>query len=478
MLRRPDDATATLVRLVAGGAAAFVDAHALAALLVAARVAGVAAIPWRLVLAPLFAASAVAALTQWRFLSRVATLRLVQPAPFGYGALQRGDAAATVIHEDAKPLARRGVVGVVASVPALALVVAAQVFVALAVDPRWRARRRMLRRSCVCAWVLQSGAVLAAGLLKGRSSDPAWREVEAARVRPGPYKWSGRLGATFQLLHWLALSCAVRALSGTGSRAKIGTVLAPLWASELLLVASLLVVARRHRKGVYRLDGAQLASAASYCAAAALAAAGQALLFERPGDGPARPAALLAAAAAAFGVPLRCALARHAAQLCASRGHCEPLPLARTAEGFWAPTGEKASFWFLLGSFRRVRRDPPPERYGERCAAACAATCETHCAPAVELRSSCCSSAGDDGDGTRTPMVPKRPPAEIRSSPLLLDAEEKSEEVRPQPAAAPADDEERRPDEERSSDDERRPSEAKSEERRPSEAKSESAAVS
>ena len=77
MLRRPDDATATLVRLVAGGAAAFVDAHVLAVLLVAARVAGVAVIPWRLALAPLFAASAVAALTQWRFLSRVATLRLV-----------------------------------------------------------------------------------------------------------------------------------------------------------------------------------------------------------------------------------------------------------------------------------------------------------------------------------------------------------------------------------------------------------------
>ena len=36
MLRRPDDATATLVRLVAGGAAAFVDLHVLAALLVAA----------------------------------------------------------------------------------------------------------------------------------------------------------------------------------------------------------------------------------------------------------------------------------------------------------------------------------------------------------------------------------------------------------------------------------------------------------
>ena len=106
---------------------------------------------------------------------------------------------------------------------------------------------------------------------------------------------------------------------------------------------------------MYKLEKDQLAGALLYGVSCALAAGGQALFVR----GHVQVAAvLLGLAAAAFGVPLRRALKRHASQLEASRGHEPPLPLRRDAAGHWTPTGARPSFWFLLGSFQTDARRP------------------------------------------------------------------------------------------------------------------------
>ena len=168
---------------------------------------------------------------------------------------------------------------------------------------------------------------------------------------------------------------------------------------------------------MYKLEKDQLAGALLYGVSCALAAGGQALFVR----GHVQVAAvLLVLAAAAFGVPLRRALKRHASQLEASRGHEPPLPLRRDAAGHWTPTGARPSFWFLLGSFQRTRVDPPPPRACANCAAcACATTACTACAALPD------GEAG--GVRTMTPLDAQTPPPlrpRADSGPMAPDAED------------------------------------------------------
>ena len=403
MARVREDATSRLVFLVANGLAYCVDLHVVGAWAVAWKCGGVGhPPPWRVVAVPFFAASGVAAATQWRFFARVANLRLRPPSPFTYGSLAAeggggpddggsgGAAATTTIREDALPLARRGVVGVAASLPALCLLLFAQcAALGGARASSLGARDRRLARSCGAILALETAALCACVALNGRSSS----DRDGARRCP-----SGLAGVATHALLVAFLVMALRVLARGG--APVDGALAPLYGAELLLAAALLNVWRRQSAAVYRLDAAQRRSVAAYVLACALAAAGQrALSIGGGGGGGRRPlgCALAALAAACFGVPLRCAVLRHARQLASSRGHAPPVPLGRNAEGHWAPTGAKASFWFLLGTFERVRADPPgaTARVAE-CAATCASAAYASApAGAAALELKCCRAAGD-----------------------------------------------------------------------------------
>lgn len=184
---------------------------------------------------------------------------------------------------------------------------------------------------------LQSVALLAAVALRGRAPPP---------------QRSGWFSAALQLLlcgFWLRLAFALDPSSPRGPTASLRpvhwrAVLAPLWCARLLLSAALLRVAARHRRGLYRLAPAQLSALALYVASCALMCVGEAARasgwrFRCWTD------LALACGAACFCLALRLAFATHATQLAASRGHLQPLALEQTAQGHWAPTGDRTSFW-------------------------------------------------------------------------------------------------------------------------------------
>ena len=392
--RRRGDGAAKIIHDVADGCARCVDLHVAGAVLVAARLAGFTALPWAVAALPFFAATGAAFAAQVRFLRTAAQLRLRPPAPdeFAYGTVSNGEGA---IHEDALPLARRGACGVALSVPAAGVVLAAQLWAlagVLSVDGKRRNDR--LARACLCILSLETVAVAASIVLRGR------RGFSTDDRQNG-----GELGATLHCLSWLSLALGVRRLRASAAFPPAGAVdaFAPLWCAEALLVAALLHLYLRHRTGVYKLEKDQLAGALLYGVSCALAAGGQALFVR----GHVQVAAvLLGLAAAAFGVPLRRALKRHASQLEASRGHEPPLPLRRDAAGHWTPTGARPSFWFLLGSFQRTRVDPPPPRVCANCAAcACATTACTACAALPDE-----AGLAPGGVRTMTPLDAQTPP--------------------------------------------------------------------
>ena len=189
---------------------------------------------------------------QVRFLRTAAQLRLRPPAPdeFAYGTVSNGEGA---IHEDALPLARRGACGVALSVPAAGVVLAAQLWAlagVLSVDGQRRNDR--LARACLCILSLETVAVAASIVLRGR------RGFSTDDRQNG-----GELGATLHCLSWLSLALGVRRLRASAAFPPAGAVdaFAPLWCAEALLVAALLHLYLRHRTGVYKLEQDQLAGA-------------------------------------------------------------------------------------------------------------------------------------------------------------------------------------------------------------------------
>lgn len=225
-------------------------------------------------------------------------------------------------------------------------------------------------------------------VLKGRSvAEPPAAAISAAAIedrhRTPQLVWfcrgrlSGRLGTTFHAFLWLWLVLVLALLEdgdlprdGAAKR-KFARAFAPLWTAWALLVASLFLVIRRHRTQAYRLMPSQLAAATLYvCSACFFAVAVAALLgvpfAERASNrclenlGPRGAAACCTAGAICAAVGLRVAFVRHAHQLVRSRGHGQPLPLARTPEGYWGVSGAGESFWFLLGSFERAAPNVSP----------------------------------------------------------------------------------------------------------------------
>jgi len=396
--RRRSDAAAKIIHDVADGCARCVDLHVAGAVLVAGKLAGAAALPWSLVALPFLAATVAAFAAQVRFLRTAAQLRLRPPAPdeFAYGSVEgAGDGA---IHEDALPLARRGACGVALSVPAACVLLAAQLWALGGVlSEDGHVRNDRLARACLCVLGLETVAVVAAIVLRGRRG-----------FSTDDHQNGGELGATLHCLAWLSLALGAKCLrdSSTFPPAGATTALVPLWCAEALLVAALLHLYLRHRTGVYALERDQLVGAFLYGASCLLAAGGQALLVRGQ---LALAACLLGLAAASFGVPLRRALKRHAAQLETSRGHEPPLPLRRDIEGHWAPTGARPSFWFLLGSFRRNRVDPPPRACANCAACACAMTA---CAACAALPDESASRSETPLDRDAQTMLPLRPRAD------------------------------------------------------------------
>lgn len=313
---------------------------------------------------------------------RAASLKLHNPAVH-YGAVAASDTRGDVINEDALPLVRRGFVAVIVSVPTLCVMVVAQLLACIAAVA-WTAgnrhRARMIASgSAVCLLALQTGAFLAAVVLKGRgpselparlltTSERGASWLRRAWLRCAAGRFSGRLTVSFAGLLWLWLVLVIDFLhhgeseDGDVERARLARTMSPLWLAWALLVASLAIVCRRHHNHTYRLEPLQLVGAGlcvvscGLYALATLAWVG-APFAERQSRLRSLPpaysgaAAVLATTAAAGALHL--AFERHARQLARSRGHGTPLPLARTPQGYWAPTGTGESFWFLLGSFER-----------------------------------------------------------------------------------------------------------------------------
>ncbi|KAJ8600737.1 hypothetical protein CTAYLR_003915 [Chrysophaeum taylorii] len=457
-LRAGDDATEGLIWLVARGCIAFVDLHAVGAVTVVIKGVGLVDqhVPWLAAFSPFFAASLVALVTQIRVFARAASLKLHNPAVH-YGAVSAANARGDVIHEDALPLVRRGIVAIVLSVPTLAVVATAQILSCVATAAFASGHRRRARvaasRATACLLSLETAALCAAVALKGRgtSEPPASKLLSVAALEDEPQclrrsrsRLSGRLGVTFHVLLWLWLVLLVALLDDptlTRRHAEHPTIeqrlsraSTPLWLAWVLLVSSLAVVCRRHRARVYRLQCTQLVSAGLYvfscsCLAAAVAARFGFPFAERAGRASlarVRPAApgLAALGIVAAAAALHLAFLRHAQQLAHSRGHGAPLPLARTPEGYWGVSGSGESFWFLLGSFERFAQPDAPSLLSMSACSHrwCVSACRGDEAPDATMKScaSCskCSSNvaprprcdDDDDDAVEDP-----PPLSISS---------------------------------------------------------------
>ena len=247
------------------------------------------------------------------------------------------------------PLARRGACGVAPSVPAAGVVLAAQLWAlagVLSVDGKRRNDR--LARACLCILSLETVAVAASIVLRGR------RGFSTDDRQNG-----GELGATLHCLSWLSLALGVRRLRASAAFPPAGAVdaFAPLWCAEALLVAALLHLYLRHRTGVYKLEKDQLAGALLY-GVSRVAAGGQALFV--------RGHVQVAAVLLPRGRGVRRAPAprarRRVVQLEASRGHGRRCRCAATprATGRRRARGRRSGFCWA--PFQRTRVDPPPPR--------------------------------------------------------------------------------------------------------------------
>ena len=342
--RRSEDATESLIWLVARGCQIFADLHCLGFALILASFGGF--LSRKVGFLPLFTATAWALVTQARIFIRAASLKLQKPGTKDYGSMDSSRRRISVIHEDALPLLRRGIVATIASLPGLGLVLAAQILFFQG------------KNGLGCLVAMQTAILAFAIALKGRSISevPASQidrveDVEALQLTATNPRPSGLLSGTFQALIWLWLVLLL--VVGSSSNAFV-----PLWIAWLLFLRSLVTLLRGHCYGRYNLARGQLISVGLYLISAVAMALAVALGIGVPlTDLQRRPqAAVLVAIVGivAGAIPFHNAFTTHALQLTKTRGHGPPLPLATTRDGYWAIDGSGESFWFLLGSFHRI----------------------------------------------------------------------------------------------------------------------------
>uniref|UniRef100_A0A7S3K3G5 Transmembrane protein n=1 Tax=Aureoumbra lagunensis TaxID=44058 RepID=A0A7S3K3G5_9STRA len=403
-VQQTNDATNDLVWMVTHCLQLVNDLHILGGILVALKAGGLLKGKWNWIFVPFFIGSIVALATQALIFWRASSLKLHRNtalSQYGTSTVLGNNERRNVIHDDALPLLRRGIVITGVSVPVLIVWIAAQARALESVRLKNKNRIISSRRgqqAVACILALQTCALLSSLILKGRRlEETAASEIISAideenqqllnkccRVRP-----SGALSATFQILIWIFLiGIEIHLASQTNSvnlmfssnKDTWAFLMFPLWIAGILFFISLALVLKRYLYRRYRLEKRQIICIFLYMLSTLCLGFSAFTSLGTPfASRSARrlwrshcnkeylcqsaPAFVAAIAIAAAGIAFHLALTQNALQICKSRGHCTPLPLAKTREGFWAPSGAGESFWFLLGSFERT----VPERRSLLC---------------------------------------------------------------------------------------------------------------
>mmetsp|Transcript_3965 Transcript_3965/g.11631 ORF Transcript_3965/g.11631 Transcript_3965/m.11631 type:complete len:446 (-) Transcript_3965:182-1519(-) len=249
------------------------------------------------------------------------------------------------ITEDSAHLVFRGVAGVILSIFILVLVTLAQAMLCLHLMNEqpglW---------TCASPVILvQIGGLIQYALIKSSS----WRD-----------------GAFHGLILLGVLSITHRATAGSEAGMSWAVALVPVWALNLVFLHLVLKVIFKHAMGRYHLQVEQLLCCVLYLLGILLTVSAVAMLAFKDQLPQAStkdpvlwlwlPLGTLFFGIACGGLGVFIVIGIHASWLLATKGFGEPLPLSRTEEGWWQPSGQEKSYELCFGILDKRPLRPQP----------------------------------------------------------------------------------------------------------------------